>query len=85
MTQIAIRQSGGANIISLPKALLHTLGLGVGSALEVSISNNSIVLTPVTRRPTLEELLEGSPKAHLAVREEDKEWIAAKPVGKEIG
>ena len=84
MTQIAIRQSGGANIVSIPKAILSTLGLQVGSSLELSIEDNRIVLTPTSAEQTLEELLAGSPKKNLEMTEEDKEWINAAAVGKEI-
>lgn len=84
MTRIAIRQSGGANIVSIPKAILSTLGLQVGSSLELSIEENRIVLTPMSKDQTLEELLAGSPRENLEITEEDKEWIRATPVGKEV-
>jgi len=84
MTQIAIRQSGGANIVSIPKTILSVLGLHVGSSLDLSIEDNRIVLTPASADPTLEELLAGSPKENLALTEEDKEWIQAVPTGKEV-
>ncbi|MEE8059120.1 MAG: AbrB/MazE/SpoVT family DNA-binding domain-containing protein [Pseudomonadales bacterium] len=84
MTQIAIRQSGGANIVSIPKAILSTLGLHVGSSLNLSIEDNRIVLTPASDEQTLEELLASSPKANLVMTEEDKEWIADSSKGREI-
>ncbi len=31
MTQVAIRQSGGASIISIPKVILRTLALDAGA------------------------------------------------------
>lgn len=37
MTGIVIRQSGGANIVSIPKAIVQMLGLQVGSKLDLSI------------------------------------------------
>jgi len=84
MTEIAIRQSGGANIVSIPKAIVKTLGLNVGSKLDMSIEDNKIVLTPIEDESSLETLLAGSPKACFKVTAEDREWIDAKPVGKEI-
>ena len=83
MTAIAIRQSGGANIISIPKAIVKTLGLQVGSELDLSIEDNKIVLTPI-RETRLADLLAGSPKECFKVTEEDREWIDTKPAGKEI-
>ena len=84
MTQLVIRQSGGANIVSIPKAILKTLGLHVGSALELAIIDQKIGLSPVSVQPTLQSLLDGSPKAKLKPTAEDREWINAKPAGKEV-
>ena len=83
MTQVAIRQSGGANIISLPKIILSTLNLHVGSALELTLENNKIILTPVSETPDLEELLAGSPKQLLKLDDDDV-WLNDPAVGKEI-
>jgi antitoxin ChpS len=84
MTQIAIRQSGGANIVSIPKAILNMLGLHVGSSLDLRVEDNCIVLTPVSAEPTLEELLAGSPKKNLDLTDDDRDWIQNDPIGKEI-
>lgn len=84
MTEIVVRQSGGANIVSIPKAIIQTLGLTVGSRLGLTLQDNSIVLTPVIKEPTLEELLAGSPKECFKLTDEDRAWIDASPVGKEI-
>jgi antitoxin ChpS len=83
MTAISVRQSGGANIVSIPKAIVQTLGLRVGSKLDLSIKDNSIVLTPIEDETSLEELLVGSPKECFAITDEDREWIDAAPVGAE--
>jgi len=41
MTRIAIRKLGGVNIVSLPKAVLKTLGLHEGSTIDLSLEDNS--------------------------------------------
>lgn len=84
MTQVAIRQSGGATIISLPKVILNTLHLQVGSTLELTLENNKIILSPVNQEPGLEELLAGSPKSALVLNEEDQHWLNSPATGKEI-
>lgn len=84
MTAIVIRQSGGANIVSIPKAIVQTLGLHVGSKLNLTIKDNKIILTPIKEELSLEALLAGSPKGCFEITEEDREWIDAKPVGKEV-
>ncbi|MCP4412530.1 MAG: AbrB/MazE/SpoVT family DNA-binding domain-containing protein [Gammaproteobacteria bacterium] len=84
MTAIVVRQSGGANIVSIPKAIVNTLGLHVGSKLDMSINDNKIVLTPITEELDLQVLLAGSPKECFNVTQEDREWLDAKSVGKEV-
>lgn len=84
MSLVKIRQSGGSNIVSLPTSIVKTLGLGVGSKLDLTIRDNSILLTPVEAETSLEDLLAGSPKSAFAMTLEDREWIDAKPVGNEI-
>lgn len=84
MSAIAVRQSGGASIISIPKAILKTLGLTVGSKLDLSLEDNKIILSPVKEELSLEELLASSPKQSFAVTEEDREWLDDKPMGKEL-
>lgn len=84
MAAIAVRQSGGANIVSIPKAIIKSLGLRVGSKLDMSIIDNKIVLTPIAEELSLEALLAGSPKECFNITAEDREWIDAKPRGKEV-
>ena len=84
MTIEEIRQSGRANIISIPKAIVKTLGLHVGSKLELSIVEQNIVLTPIKEELTLEGLLANSPKESFATLEEDRDWLDMKPTGKEF-
>ena len=83
MTAISVRQSGGANIVSIPKAIVNTLGLQVGSKLDLSIENNRIILTPI-EESSLEDLLSCSPSKCFRLTEEDQEWINAKLAGKEM-
>ena len=84
MTSVVVRQSGGANIISLPKVIVKTMSLEVGSKLDLSIENNKIVLTPIKEETKLADLLAGSPEECFRVTEDDRAWIDAKPVGKEM-
>ncbi len=83
MTRIAIRKSGGANIISVPKAILKILGLHTGSTVDLKVEDSKIILSPVNETLTLEDLIADSPKGSLAMSEEDREWLDEKPQGKE--
>jgi AbrB family looped-hinge helix DNA binding protein len=84
MTAVAVRQSGGANIVSIPKAIVNTLGLHVGSKLDLSIVDNRIILTPIEEELTLEALLAASPKECFSITDEDNQWLNTQPVGKEV-
>jgi antitoxin ChpS len=85
MALLTIRQSGGTNIISIPKEILNELKLHTGSRLDLNINKKKhITLVPVTENLTLENVLAGSPKKHLKLTEEDQQWFHAKNVGKEI-
>jgi AbrB family looped-hinge helix DNA binding protein len=84
MTSITIRQSGDANIVSIPKAIVQLLNLHVGSRLELSVEDNKIILTPITEETSLADLLAASPKEHFRVTDEDREWIDTSPAGKEV-
>ncbi|MEI6146635.1 MAG: AbrB/MazE/SpoVT family DNA-binding domain-containing protein [Methylococcales bacterium] len=84
MTQVAIRQSGGATIISLPKVILNTLHLQVGSTLELTLENNKIILSPINQELSLEDLLVGSPQSALRLNEEDQQWLNMPARGKEV-
>jgi len=84
MTAVAVRQSGGANIISIPKAIVKSLGLEVGSKLDLSIIDDRIVLTPIRDELTLNQVLEASPKEYLTARDEDKEWLDSPSQGREL-
>lgn len=84
MTRLFIRQSGGANIVSIPRAILKSLNLGVGASLELSVKNAQIILTPVKEpEVSLVDLLANSPKKKLHASSEDQEWLNSHNLGKE--
>ena len=85
MTTVSVRQSGGAEIITIPKSVGRALGLHVGSELALSVIEGKIVLDPAPEdTPTLEDLLAGSAPEDLSLTEEDLEWLSIKPVGREL-
>jgi virulence-associated protein VagC len=63
---------------------VQTLGLSVGSKLDLTIEDNRIILTPSEDSLTLEQLLADSTKSDFVLSEEDREWANATPVGKEL-
>lgn len=83
MITVVVRQSGGAEIVSIPKAIGKALGLHVGKEMSLSIIDNKLVLDPIVENTSLEELLAGSSRDCFRILEEDREWLDARPVGKE--
>lgn len=84
MSELLIRKSGGASIVSIPKPILQSLGLSVGSIVELTVENNRIVLSPKSSETTLEELLAASPKSKLKILPEDRDWLSSPAVGQEL-
>ena len=84
MSLVSVRKSGGANIVSIPKAIVQLLGLEVGSKLDLSIEDERMVLTPVVEDLSIEDLLAGSPKKCFEVTKEDRQWLDLAPSGKEV-
>lgn len=70
--------------MSIPQSVLKALDLHPGSPLDLSIVDNSIVLTPVYEEFSWEAVLIGSPKERLKMIEEDKNWINQASIGKEV-
>lgn len=79
-----LRKVGGSVMLAVPPALLDLLNLGVGAKVDVGVENGRLVVAPRSRpRYSLDELLaqcdENEPPST-----EDRAWIDAKPVGKEL-
>lgn len=84
MSELLIRKSGGASIVSIPKSILESLGLAVGSTVDITVENHKIVLSPKLEESTLEELLADSPRSKLKILPEDKDWLSSPAVGQEL-
>lgn len=68
--KLSIQKWGNSASVRLPAALLEQLGAGIGSALEVSITKEGLLLKP-ERRPhyTLTDLLAEMPAGDLPMAE----------------
>lgn len=79
-----LKKVGGSVMLTVPPAVLKTLGLTTDSEVGMTIDKGCLIIEAQKRpRYSLEELLaQCDPNAEL--RKEDREWIDAPPVGKEI-
>ncbi|MCL5975330.1 MAG: AbrB/MazE/SpoVT family DNA-binding domain-containing protein [Gammaproteobacteria bacterium] len=80
---IIVRKSGGAEIVSIPKAIGKAAGIKAGTVLSLSVKDNQIILSP-KHSTTVEELLAGCSPEMFALTDEDKQWVGDSPKGLEL-
>ena len=79
-----LRKVGGSIMLAVPPALLDLLELGVGARVDIAVENGRLIVEPRARpRYSLDELLAQCAETDTTFAE-DREWIDAKPVGKEL-
>lgn len=79
-----LRKVGGSVMLAVPPALLDQLSLKAGDAVGIAVEQGRLVVAATPRpRYTLAELLAASDYAD-GLSEEDRDWIDAAPVGREI-
>jgi antitoxin component of MazEF toxin-antitoxin module len=86
MITVNVRKQGGASIITIPSEVLKQLNIGVGSTLELNITQEGFVAHPINRkRYTLDELLRGATPKNLKALNQATEWAReGKSVGREL-
>ncbi len=79
-----LRKVGGSIMLAVPPALLDVLHLAAGAKVGLAVDNGRLVVEPAARpRYTLDELLaQCDPAADPAA--DDRDWLNAKPVGREL-
>lgn len=79
-----LRKVGGSTMLAVPPALLDVLNLKPGAKVALAVDAGRLVVAPQTRpHYTLDELLaQCHPKARRTT--EDRAWLGAKPVGREL-
>ncbi|MFM6198022.1 MAG: hypothetical protein ACKPE1_02560, partial [Dolichospermum sp.] len=73
----------GCPHIAIPAELLEQIQLPIGSPVSINIEGNSIMITKSAPHYSLDELLAGMPD-DLIPSSEDREWLEASPVGREL-
>lgn len=85
MATVALRTLGGSVVMAVPRQILSMLNLGAGSRVDVNVENGRLIVEPKVKPSyTLAELLAQCTEANMAMTDEDREWLEAKPVGQEI-
>ena len=79
-----LRKVGGSVMLAVPPAVLDMLHLRAGATVALVVDSGRLIVEPQPRRRyTLDELLaQCDPTAELT--QEDREWLDAPPVGREL-
>lgn len=84
MHSTILRKVGGSIMLAVPPALLNILQLRAGATVGIAVDNGRLVVDPQPRpHYTLEELLaqcDGTAEA----TDEDRTWLDAPSVGREL-
>jgi antitoxin ChpS len=79
-----LRKVGGSVMLAVPPAVLDMLQLQAGATVALVVDSGRLIVEPQPRRRyTLDELLaQCDPTAEPA--QEDREWLDARPAGREL-
>ena len=79
-----LRKVGGSVMLAVPPAMLDQLHLKAGATVGLAVDGESLILKPHPKpRYTLDELLAKCDYSQ-PLTAEDREWIDAPPVGREL-
>ncbi|EGK9458938.1 type II toxin-antitoxin system ChpS family antitoxin [Escherichia coli] len=81
--RITIKRWGNSSGMVIPNVVMKELNLRPGQSVEAQVSNNQLILTPITRRYSLDELLAQCDMNAAELSEQDV-WGKSTPAGDEI-
>ncbi|MCG2944642.1 type II toxin-antitoxin system ChpS family antitoxin [Escherichia coli] len=81
--RITIKRWGNSSGMVIPNVVMKELNLRPGQSLEAQVSNNQLILTPISRRYSLDELLAQCDMNATELSEQDV-WGKSTPAGDEI-
>ncbi len=83
MQTTTLRKVGGSVMMTITPAVLEQLGLAVGSTVGIEVERGALIVKSARKRYTAEELLaQCDPNASMS--DEDREWLDAPRVGREL-
>lgn len=81
--RITIKRWGNSSGMVIPNVVMKELNLRPGQSVEAQVSNNQLILTPISRRYSLDELLAQCDMNVTELSEQDV-WGKSTPAGDEI-
>lgn len=84
MHTVKLRKVGGSVMMTIPKALMESIGMSASSSIGVEVTDGSLVIRP-RKRPTyrLDDLI-GQCQGDAPRSAEDDAWLNDGPVGNEL-
>lgn len=85
MQQIEIQKWGNSAAIRLNKSMLQQISCDIGAKFEAVVQDGGVFLKPIKAPEySLEMLLETCTKNNTKIDGEDRAWLNAKSIGKEV-
>ncbi|HAH2629089.1 TPA: type II toxin-antitoxin system antitoxin ChpS [Escherichia coli] len=81
--RITIKRWGNSSGMVIPNVVMKELNLRPGQSVEAQVSNNQLILIPISRRYSLDELLAQCDMNAAELSEQDV-WGKSTPAGDEI-
>ncbi len=81
--RVTIKKWGNSAGMVIPGAVMKELGLKPGQSMEAHVTNNQLVLTPVSKQYSLEALLAQCDMSAPEISEQEV-WGSSKPAGDEV-
>lgn len=81
--RITIKRWGNSSGMVIPNVVMKELNLRPGQSVEAQVSNNQLIMTPISRRYSLDELLAQCDMNATELSEQDV-WGKSTPAGDEI-
>lgn len=81
--RITLKKWGNSSGMVIPNVVMKELNLRPGQSVEAQVSNNQLILTPISRRYSLDELLAQCDMNATELSEQDV-WGKSTPAGDEI-
>ncbi|MEB3310415.1 MAG: hypothetical protein VKJ02_09290 [Snowella sp.] len=83
MVITTVKDINGSPHIAIPADLLEQIQLPIGSPVSINIEGNQITIAKSSPHYNLDKLFAGMPD-DLLLSSEDREWLEAAPVGREL-
>lgn len=84
MHTVKLRKVGGSVMLAIPPTLLDTLGLAADKRVGIDVAGGELVVRPIRRGYTLDELLDQCEPEGQQLTDEDRAFLDSPPVGREL-